>query len=89
MSKSISKPGTFWVRLVGGVGSGADSRATLASSAGSKEGREVVPGGQQEIFTTRSWGQEVFCYRAHKGFVRLALKHRARLVRVQSSSNQE
>ena len=42
----------------------------------------LVPGGQAEIFSTKSWGTEVTVFRAHKGFVRLALRHRRRLVPV-------
>mmetsp|Transcript_18202 Transcript_18202/g.55789 ORF Transcript_18202/g.55789 Transcript_18202/m.55789 type:complete len:618 (-) Transcript_18202:148-2001(-) len=48
------------------------------------DGRSVVlvPGGQAEIFRTRSWGDRVVVYRGHRGFVRLALKTRTRLVPV-------
>ena len=42
----------------------------------------LVPGGQAEIFSTRSWGTDVAVYRGHKGFVNLAMRHRARLVPV-------
>ena len=42
----------------------------------------LVPGGQAEIFATKSWGTAVAVYRGHRGFVRLALEHRARLVPV-------
>ena len=42
----------------------------------------LVPGGQAEIFSTRSWGDDVTVFRGHRGFVQLALRHRARLVPV-------
>ena len=42
----------------------------------------LVPGGQAEIFSTKSWGDDVTVFRGHRGFVQLALRHRARLVPV-------
>ena len=44
---------------------------------------------QAEIFTTTSYGNEVFLFRGHKGFVRMALRHRARLVPVLSMGEWE
>ena len=49
----------------------------------------IVPGGQAEIFSTRSWGDKVFLYRGHHGFVRMAYNHRARLVPVLSMGEWE
>ena len=36
-----------------------------------------------------SWGQQVFIYKGHKGFVRMALRHRARLVPIFSMGEWE
>lgn len=44
---------------------------------------------QAEIFTTTSYGTEVFLFRGHKGFVRMALRHRARLVPILSMGEWE
>ncbi|KAJ1456413.1 diacylglycerol acyltransferase [Pelagophyceae sp. CCMP2097] len=42
----------------------------------------LVPGGQAEIFNAQSWGTTVAVHKSHKGFIKLALRHRARLVPV-------
>ena len=65
------------------------SREAIAHLLDTRQACLLVPGGQAEIFTTRSWGKEVFLYRAHKGFIKLALRHRARLVPVLSMGEWE
>jgi len=71
------------------VGGREVSRDAISTLLGAKEAVMLVPGGQQEIFSTRSWGREVFIYKGHKGFVRMALRHRARLVPILSMGEWE
>jgi len=66
--------------LIHWLGGREVSKESIRRALRRREVVMLVPGGQAEIFTTRSWGTRVYLYRAHKGFVRLALQHRARLV---------
>jgi len=71
------------------VGGREVSRDAISKILNEKGTLLLVPGGQQEIFTTRSWGTEVYIYKGHRGFVREALKHKARLVPILSMGEWE
>ncbi len=49
-----------------------------------KECITIIPGGQVEMFESRSWDTNVLVYSGHVGFVRMALEHNAELVPVVS-----
>ena len=72
-----------WMRDLGQwLGVRECTREAIARALAADISVVLVPGGQAEIFTTKSWGQNVSVYRGHKGFVRLALKTRKRLLPV-------
>eukprot|EP00943_MAST-04B_sp_MAST-4B-sp1_P009919 g9919.t1 len=62
------------------VGGREVSREVVAKSLIEKEIVMLVPGGQREIFTSRSFSQKVVISRRHKGFIRMAMRHGSSLV---------
>ena len=73
-----------WRDVVQWVGAREVSREAIGAVLKEEGTCIVVPGGQAEIALARSWGNEVFFLKSHKGFVRAAMQHRARLVPVVS-----
>ena len=73
----------LWMRDLGQwLGARECTREAMGRALEANRSVVLVPGGQAEIFTTHSWGPKVVIYRGHKGFVRLALAQRKRLVPV-------
>ena len=60
------------------------SRANVKDALSSGLCTMIVPGGQVEIFTTKSYGKNVILTRKHKGFIRMAIQYGASLVPILS-----
>ena len=58
----------------------AVSREVVAKSLEDNEIVMLVPGGQHEIFTSRSFSPKVVISRKHKGFIRMAMRYGSSLV---------
>ena len=70
-----------WMRDLGQwLGAREVTREAIGLSLRSGASVVLVPGGQAELFATSSYSKQVRIYRGHRGFVRVALQHRARLV---------
>ena len=70
-----------WMRDLGQwLGAREVTREAIGLSLRSGASVVLVPGGQAELFATSSYTKQVRIYRGHRGFVRVALQHRARLV---------
>merc|ERR1719183_193979 len=79
----------IWRDVVQWLGAREVSKEAIASVL--QQGRSciIIPGGQAEILLARSWGEEVYMLRGHKGFIRMALRHGARVVPVLSMGEWE
>jgi len=64
------------------LGSRECTREAIGKALDNEISVVLVPGGVAETFMTRSWDTTVFCYRGHRGFIRLALAHHRRVVPV-------
>ena len=62
------------------VGGREVSREVVAKSLEDNEIVMLVPGGQHEIFTSRSFSPKVVISRKHKGFIRMAMRYGSSLV---------
>ena len=62
------------------VGGREVSKNVIAKSLENNEIVMLVPGGQSEIFTSRSFSPKVVISRRHRGFIRMALRHGSSLV---------
>jgi len=62
------------------VGGREVSKNVISQSLKNNEIVMLVPGGQSEIFTSRSFSPKVVISRRHRGFIRMALRHGSSLV---------
>jgi 2-acylglycerol O-acyltransferase 2 len=70
-----------WMRDLGQwLGAREVTREAIGMALRSGASVVLVPGGQAELFATSSTSKQVRVYRGHRGFIRVALQHRARLV---------
>lgn len=70
--------------LIQWLGAREVTKEAIGRALGAGRSALLVPGGQAEIATTRSWGSEVFMDRRHKGLVRMSLEEGVPLVPVLS-----
>lgn len=56
------------------------SKEGLAKRLDNKACTMLVPGGQAEMLTSKSWDGKLVLHKTHRGFVRMALKHNTALI---------